>query len=236
MKKTLLILIFLLVLINFSYAAECGGNVQCNCGDTLVSNLVMNQDILNCPSKAISIFSDGITLDCGDHEIDGKWYPGVSQYGVYLEADDVIIKNCNVGDFFGEGNAGVYLNGSGNNLVGNNIYESFVGVYLAGNDNIVYNNMIHHNDLEGLKLVDVSENSIFSNYIYSNDYGVGIFGESFRNRIFDNKVEFHIMNGVFVSESSYNSFWSNEFSFNSGEHVYEDSSYGNNWDFNGLGN
>ena len=235
MKKLLLVLIFLVGLINFASASDCGGNVQCNCGDILVSNLVMKQDILNCPSKAISIFKDGVILDCSDHEIDGKWYPGANQYGIYLEASAVLIKNCNIGDFFGDGNAGVYLSGNGNSLIDNNIYESFVGIYLSGNENVASDNNIHHNDLEGLKLFNASRNSIFSNYIHSNDYGIGVFGNSFGNKIYNNQIEFHILNGVFIT-SSHNSFFKNKFMFNSGEHVYEDSIYGNSWDFNGIGN
>lgn len=235
MKKLLLILIFLVGLINLAYAADCGGDVQCECGDTLTSDLIMEQDILDCSSKAISIPVDGVVLDCNNHEIDGEWYLGISQYGIYLEADDVIIKNCDIGDFFGEGNAGIYLSGNRNQLINNNIFDSFVGIYLVGNRNVISGNTIHHNDLEGLKLVNVSENSIFSNYIYSNDYGIGVFGNSFRNRIFDNKIEFQIVNGIFIT-SNHNYFFKNKFMFNNGEHVYENSLYGNNWDFNGFGN
>ena len=231
MKKIILLLILILGFANMSYAADCGEKVQCSCGDTLISDLVMTNDILDCSEKAITIGKDDLILDCNGHEIDGEWFPGVEQYGVYLDGySGITIKNCNIGDFFGKGNAGIYLSGDGNRLVNNNIFDSSVGVYLVGDSNVISGNAINHNDLEGLKLVDVSENSIFSNYIYSNDYGIGI------NIIRKNRIQFQIVNGVFVSEASNNLFWGNEFSYNSLDHVFEDSLYGNDWDFLGLGN
>jgi len=237
MKKGIIILILILGLVNVAYAANCGGRIQCSCGDTLTSSLVMTNDILDCSEKAITIGLDDLVLDCNGHEIDGEWFSDVEQYGIYIsEFSGVTIKNCNIGDFFGEGNSGIYVGSDDNRIVDSNIFDNSVGVYLAGNNNIVSGNAIHHNSLEGLKLVDVSKNSISSNHIYSNDYGIGVFGDSFRNKIYNNEIEFQIVNGIFVSKASNNIFWGNEFSYNNEVHVFEDSLYGNNWDFLGLGN
>ncbi|MBU1975973.1 MAG: hypothetical protein KKG59_06225, partial [Nanoarchaeota archaeon] len=92
MKQILWTLSFL-ILINMTFAADCGGAVQCECGDTLIEDQVMWYDLMYCQDNAMVIGADEITLDCDGHNINSE------STGIIIEGNnDVVVQNCDIID------------------------------------------------------------------------------------------------------------------------------------------
>jgi hypothetical protein len=146
--KTIAYILAFVVLASLGLAADCGGPVQCQCGDTLVTSQVMWYDLVGCPEEGLFIDADGITLDCGNHSISGQGtQPGIG-FGEYPSS--VSIQNCRISNFEngievngeghtfgnnaleGNGNAGILIYwGNHNQLVGNTFRDNGYGLYLA---------------------------------------------------------------------------------------------------------
>ncbi|PIR72307.1 MAG: hypothetical protein COU42_01715 [Candidatus Nealsonbacteria bacterium CG10_big_fil_rev_8_21_14_0_10_36_24] len=52
-------------------AKDCGGSIECACGDTVKQNYTMQAD-LNCAGNALVLGADNITINCGGHIITGN--------------------------------------------------------------------------------------------------------------------------------------------------------------------
>ncbi|MBI5804194.1 right-handed parallel beta-helix repeat-containing protein [Candidatus Pacearchaeota archaeon] len=101
-------------------AADCGGEVRCNCGDTLVFSQVMDYDI-NCGYSQDGLIIQGyepVTLDCNGHYLRGLINDDLDSSGITVNSPNSVIKNCNIEDF----NTGVLLNFNDNLLI-NNVVE-----------------------------------------------------------------------------------------------------------------
>ena len=102
MKLVLISCFVILFLIQAVSAADCGGNITCDCGDTLTSDHIMTYDLLDCPDASglngINIGANGITLDCAGHRVSG--YGGGSGGGIQVEGvNNVTVENCHVVNF-----------------------------------------------------------------------------------------------------------------------------------------
>ena len=51
--------------------ANCGGATQCNCGDILIENYTIEEDLIGCPGNGLTIGADYITLNCNNNNISG---------------------------------------------------------------------------------------------------------------------------------------------------------------------
>lgn len=98
-------------------AAECGGSVPCECGDTVVESTTLSGNIEGC-SRTGLVVAAGVTLDCAGHGVIGR----SSKDGIHIdEARDARVRNCRVEGF----RTGIRVSGesgqlvSGNHLVGN---------------------------------------------------------------------------------------------------------------------
>ena len=123
-------------------AANCGGAVQCGCGDTLTSSLTMTGDLSNCPGNGIIFGSNNIVLDCQGHTIEGDG-SGYSN-GIYLNSrQNNTIKNCIIRNF----DYGIFLDHSSNNFLTNNTANSNrYGIYLySSSTNFLTNNPANSN-------------------------------------------------------------------------------------------
>ena len=157
------------------YDNDCDGDVDSNdsdcgefsCGDSITENTVLTNDLTNCPSHGLVIGSDGITLDCAGHSIDGD--ASEPDYGIFLNnSNGITIKNCVLSDFY---------------------YG--ISVPYSNNNNII-NNTINNND-NGIILESCNNNSITSNKLSGNDYGIYLIS-CFNSTITDNDV---IGNGAY---------------------------------------
>ncbi len=103
MKKGLFLLLLLTILILPSViSANCGGAVQCACGDTLNESQTMWYDLNICPGKGITIHRSNVFLDCSGHNIQGDYYG--QNVGIHVKnsqsiQSNVEIKNCNISGF-----------------------------------------------------------------------------------------------------------------------------------------
>lgn len=93
--------------------------------------------------KAITIASDGVTLDCNGFGIDGSAVGlGTRTMGVYaIDRRDLAIRHCRVSGFY----FGILLEGNGrNNLVEDSLVEHspFKGAYMSGLNNRFLRNRV----------------------------------------------------------------------------------------------
>ena len=182
-KLFILVLVSLFFVVGFVSGADCGGAVQCECGDTLIENHTMWYDLGGCTDIGLLIGVNGTILDCDDYSISGVG--SINARGIYINnIEETIIKNCNVGGF----DAGIYLSySSNNNLVNNVITNNFLGisVYFSANNDLSYNT-IENNINQGVALQHSPSNNIFNNTITNSDFGIEILGISTYNNIWNN--------------------------------------------------
>ena len=246
MAKIILILVFgiLLVLTIISassvYAAECGGAVQCNCGDTVTSNYTMLYNLNNCPGNGLVIGANGITLDCNGYLIDGIIQSETS--GIYINnRNKITIKNCNIREFY----YGIFLYSSSNNqltnittnsnnygialsyLSSNNIFKTitansntFLGIYLgpSSNNNQLTNITASNNAPYGIWLSSSSNNQLMN--IIANGNSAGILGSSSNNNQLTNIIANSNYEGIRFDYSSNNTILNSTLSENTNFDFY----------------
>jgi parallel beta-helix repeat protein len=129
-------------------AADCGGGVRCQCGDTVKQSTTLTADIGVCAGLGLRVRS-GIVLNCANHAITGNG-TSTASYGVLVDvATRAVVKNCRVTGF----RKGIRVyRGQRNQILAN---ESFAnhdyGIELSGSvSNTVANNSVHDNRDEGV--------------------------------------------------------------------------------------
>lgn len=170
------LLIFLLPSI---YSANCGGNVTCQCGDTITSSYLLNQT-LNCQNDGLRVRAN---LDCQGNSIIGSR----SGVGLIIKGDDnKIIENCNIKNFTKGVDVNVDYTTDGNGwgaiwtvtlypentqIRNNNFENNNYGVYLTDSSNdMIYNNSFKNNSNYGIylksKSSDVWNNKFYDSGVY----------------------------------------------------------------------
>ena len=256
MKKLMVGTLFsFLVVLSFVNAAECGGEVKCECSDTIVEGQVMWYDLENCLADGLVIGRSNISLDCDNHLIDGNSIS--SDYGVYIYGKkNVDIRNCEITDF--SDGIGVFYGYYRNSLINNDIHDNGVGINLdTSSDHLVYDNKLNNNYQSGISLFPGSNNNLLSyNEVSNNNWGIYVLDSSdntFNYNLIDNNIEYGIRlsgsNNIFSSNeitnnhqygvysigSSYNTFWNNIF-INDDTNAYEYENSYNYWNLSNVGN
>ena len=100
-----------------SAAKECGGEVECECGDTVQGHAVLRVNLGVCKETGLFVAS-GSLLDCDHHTITGRG----QEAGVLFDAaNGAEVHNCSISNF----QVGVRVKGGqGNAIVGNEILDS----------------------------------------------------------------------------------------------------------------
>ncbi len=108
--RHVLVGLFFLVVVSLSAsAAQCGGNVSCNCGDFLIESSNLSADIActgTGPStrNGLIIGASNVSLDCRGHRIytthpdDYQNYDGI-EFSQSVEPENVVIRNCVIESF-----------------------------------------------------------------------------------------------------------------------------------------
>ena len=215
MKLTLYIIVSIL-LISIASANDCGGAVQCECGDTLTESHIMWYDLNNCSHDGLTITKDNVILDCDNHLIDGNGYYLPLDAGVHMQRGMGTVRNCNIKEFW-------------------------FGVFVGSNYNRIENNIINRNNQWGIFLYDGHKNIIYNNSITRNADGVYLIGGSSNNRIYNNYFKNNInayedisANGNLWNVSNVGNYWA-DFNRNYGyPNYYDISGEGNGIDYHPL--
>ncbi|MFH1064383.1 MAG: right-handed parallel beta-helix repeat-containing protein [Candidatus Woesearchaeota archaeon] len=115
---------------NTVYAA-----LSLQCGDVITSDTTLPSDLTGCTGTGITIGTAGVTLDCNGHYIQGDYVSSGNEYGVYITANGVTVKNCTIYGYNTSSGveAGIYATGSNNVLLQDNIfYNNYYGAWLVG--------------------------------------------------------------------------------------------------------
>ena len=210
-KNILLVLWVMWPLTIVSYGADCGGLVQCACGDTLVASQVMWYDIVDCAAAwTLRIGADDLTLDGDGHTIDGDTQFNLIQMGA---KSGVTIQNC---------------------IIQDGQYGIFMDWYC--NDNTISSNQFYNNE-KAIVLNRVCTNTIISdNLIDNNLHGIRFDWLSNNNTCSGNTIT-NCNYGIYHYNSQANTFYDNIFIDNTFYNAFEDSvSNGNFWNFGTVGN
>jgi parallel beta-helix repeat protein len=192
MLRTILFLLFLLPTVFFPQSAaagRCGGKRRCQCGDLVVSNYVMTEDLGPCDKRGLRL-TNGVTLDCRDHAITGpggqSQDPGIA---FPTGTTGATVQNCQVSGF----RQGIRLRqASKNRVIGNSVHHNGdptthvgygIDVAHESTDNVFANNKIYNNADEGIHIgTESHRNTLINNEVYDNfreniyvlsaDYGV----------------------------------------------------------------
>lgn len=216
-KGSLLLLLFSfvcilsLILISSSFvsAAICGGNVPCNCGDTITSSRTLNEsDVLtNCPndgSSGLIIGADNVILNCAGYKINQSYPDGGSAIN-NQGYDNITIKNCILENFYrtilfqGSANSGTIYNNTINNSSGYGL-----DMEQGPNYNNISSNVISNSEYMGIFLHQAAFNQVENNYVVGGDRGIQITTSS------DSNV---VINNTFCR----NSVWDIEFTYGVGD-------------------
>jgi len=114
-------------------AANCGGSVACQCGDTVISDYVMTSDMDQChrvadpPADTVGLtLKSGVTLDCQGHTISGPGDQLKNSFGIRIGASSstvigVSVSNCAVTKFWW----GVFVKNARNvHIANSNLYAN----------------------------------------------------------------------------------------------------------------
>jgi len=224
-----------------------------NCGCTIACNTVLNKDLVNCSGDGLTIFADGVTLDCNGHTISGD----STGHGISVSGkNNVAIKNCVVQGF----EEGIHIySSSGDTLTYNMVnYNSSYGVRLDSTSvSIITNNIVNSNNGAGISLLNSFDNTLTSNYTNRNSDGIlldSCYGiiltentadsnlntgislhNSFNNNLILNFTRYNNDEGILITRSSDNSLFGNEANHNNSG-IYLEYSSGDTLDVNTANN
>ncbi|MFH1408344.1 MAG: NosD domain-containing protein [Nanoarchaeota archaeon] len=239
MKKQIMLMLTIFISlfalsIPFSAAADCGGDVQCQCGDSLVESQDMWYD-MRCAETALFITEPDLSLNCRNHRI---FYLNDSMdHGIEVHSDNTAITDCDIRDFyvgiilfsadnevssssFSNGNKGIYVDpdSSGNTIQGNFFLNPVhAGIFLDQTDSnsVIGNTLMFTLSSQsdyGIKVERSPNNAILSNEVRGFEYGLKVF-RSDGNRFESNNVWGNDL-GIELRGAHHNSFKNNIITMN----------------------
>ncbi|MEK6913118.1 MAG: right-handed parallel beta-helix repeat-containing protein [Nanoarchaeota archaeon] len=212
LSTALFVLLFLILFIPEGKSNPDTGVTNCTNLTIAGERYNLTNDIYNnqIADACINIFSPNVTFNCNGHYI----YSIQNYSGVYVNATNATIKNCNITMGSG-GNAnayGIYLNGAKNGTIFNNSIfgDSYAGIYLqSSSNNNLTNNNATSNSSYGIYLYSSSNNTLTSNNGISNATH-GIYTVYSSNTILTSNIGIsNLGNGIFIRFSSNNTLTSN---------------------------
>ena len=184
------------------------GSFGSTCPTTITQDTKLNQNVNCTEGNAIVIGADDITLDCDSKILDGSG----THAGIYLDSrSNVIIKNCNITDFY----YGIQILNSNNIQVNssNNIYlTDFYAVYQYNSTNtkIVGNTLT--NDNNGVYSISSNNTLIRDNTINLQKKFYGIYSFNSNNFQITNNTLWDNYHGIYFVNSDDNNVSSNNVS------------------------
>ena len=162
----------------------------------------LNTSIINnnLSGTCIEIIEENIILDCQDYSITSNQ----SLTGIFSNATETTIQDCNISMGDSEGGYGVYLKNANNSYVYSNILDSqYAGLFVEEtSDSIIEGNLINENLNKGIHLVDSYNNSIIYNGIYNGSFYGILFARSADNLIDSNFILYNDWYGIVIDAGS----------------------------------
>lgn len=180
-----------------AWAADCGGDEPCSCGDNVVEDrtLVADEDLVlgtACAGDGLIMNTEGVTLDLGGKRITGKG----NGAGVKIEVDGVTIRNGKIEKFA----RGISTNSSATN---DSLIEKIKtrlntqgGIKINGDFNILEKNSAMENDGHGIRL-DGHDNELIKNTADKNEFD-GIHVDGTGNTLEKNSAKKNNGDGISV--------------------------------------
>lgn len=178
MKKIYLILFGILINFSLIFAKDCGGDIECQCGDLIVEDYLMKENLF-CEGDALS-FKNSRKLDCNGHRISGNGSgKGISIVGNinYGEVNNCFISNFTEGIYFNRlKQVGVYNYPNWNSIYNNIFKDNYVGIYYQNvfGSNQIFDNFFRNNTKAGIKIGGANNGFIWNNSFHNS----GIFYET----------------------------------------------------------
>jgi parallel beta-helix repeat protein len=185
---------------------DCGDGIWlCDWYEGSTYNNISNNSIIN--NWRCGIKLTGFSNDIKGNIITNNWEKGIEVgFGSYTYNNNIsgntIIDNVE----------GIYLHGSDDIIIHNNIIHNNdgVGILLGGADNnVIYRNSIQNNTDEGIILESSSNNIIYENRILNNKNGLNIYSLSENNDIANNFISKNVYGIWLVLTSNNNAISSN---------------------------
>lgn len=189
-------------------AANCGGIIPCNCGDTVQGTAVLTNDLGVCPGVGLRLVS-GSKLDCADHKITGSNLSN-AKYGILLDsAVGAEVKNCRVTAF----RRNIRLvGGSGNAVTNNEVFGGKYGIDLANatTGNLFTGNLVRDNRDEGIHVGTGANNNEISNNTFDHNKAENIYLLNVQgNKVLNNIVKRSGKAAIFIKHSNNNTVMGN---------------------------
>lgn len=156
------------------------------CGSVVTTDVVLSDDLSNCPVNGLVVGASGITIDLGGHTIDGV-DPSGFQGGAGVRVsdfDDVVVRNGHVQEF----SFGVHLDRSQRDLVEDLTFDGNVhSVELTdAHFNVVQDTETTYSDLAAMRLTRSDVNVVRGNTTDNGWWGVVVDFGSDRNEFLAN--------------------------------------------------
>ncbi len=184
---------------NYTYDVNGFSNYSVGdaCNQNISSSTSLDYNITGCTNDyIINITADDVVFDCDGHTIQGK-----GSNGVYVTADNVTVKNCNISLNGTESDKAVYYFNSDNGIIENNtVYvERYIGIYIESSDgNTIFNNNATANSGKGgIKIYSGDDNLIYDNIFISLLYGISLRWTSEGNMFLNNNITTETSNLIY---------------------------------------
>ena len=194
------VIVSILILGTLGISQDAFAFTQGVCNQTIIENVTLTADILNCSGNALNIRADFITLDCDGHTLTGIG-PG-SNGIVIIGRTEVTVTNCHVSNF----NLGFLLLSSSNNILSDNTANdnTFTGFELrSSSSNTLKDNTASDNRNTGFHLRDDSNSNVLesntANNHNSQSFSAGFLlgsssdGNTLRNNTADNNINAFVL-------------------------------------------
>ncbi len=181
MKISILLCFSLLIFLStaaFGFAANCGGTVPCSCGDTVITNTILDTAkdpvVTTVCSGDGLIVATGVTLDLGGNTIRGS----LNREGIQIgkAASDINIKNGRVEGFY-QGVKGLDVN----SVTVTNIFSTknrYFGIVLKGNNHRIENSIAVENGGRGMRIKGPNAIFVNNNSSRNGGYGFNVIGDN----------------------------------------------------------
>lgn len=191
LRKYIIQILIITIFLPTLYAANCGGEIECYCGDTITSAYILNKDLF-CQGDGLTLKA---SLNCNNHKIVGK----NSSFGIIIQGEDnKQISNCQIENF----SKGIQITtGSVRRTTGWGVIWSET----TYSDNTKIKNNILKNNQYGITLSNTKSDIIFNNTFINNSIG-GLHHSSSKSLIYDNKF---YKTGIYYSITNNNKYCEN---------------------------